>query len=126
MTTYYSKSEKGFFDTDVHTPEQIPNDAVVITREYYLQLLENQSTGLDITADPTGYPINTKPVFTNEQLASEIRRQRDLLITNTDWTQSADIPQPTKDRWAPYRQALRDIPQQSGFPTNVTWPTPPN
>jgi hypothetical protein len=53
------------------------------------------------------------------------RQQRDTLLTATDWTQVADVPQVTKDKWAPYRQALRDVPQQSGFPWTVNWPDQP-
>jgi len=56
---------------------------------------------------------------------AEVRAQRSQLLAQTDWTQAADVPQATKDKWAPYRQALRDVPQQEGFPYNVTWPTPP-
>jgi hypothetical protein len=59
------------------------------------------------------------------QIAALARERRGTLITATDWTQNADIPQATKDKWAPYRQALRDVPQQSGFPSNIVWPTPP-
>jgi hypothetical protein len=65
------------------------------------------------------------PVPTSEQLAVNIRGQRDGLLTASDWTQLPDVPQTTKDLWATYRQALRDITGQSGFPQNVTWPTPP-
>ena len=54
--------------------------------------------------------------------ANAVRVQRDLLIAETDWTQCADTPQGIKDEWAPYRQALRDVPQQVGFPFNVIWP----
>ena len=56
---------------------------------------------------------------------SEIRAQRNALLAQTDWTQATDVPQALKDKWAPYRQALRDVPQQAGFPMNVTWPTKP-
>jgi len=55
----------------------------------------------------------------------EVRFQRNQLLAQTDWTQMPDVPQATKDLWAPYRQALRDVPQQAGFPTDVTWPVPP-
>jgi hypothetical protein len=55
--------------------------------------------------------------------ANSVRVQRDLLIAASDWTQCADISQATKDKWAPYRQALRDVPQQTGFPFEVIWPT---
>ena len=34
-------------------------------------------------------------------------------------------PDHVPDEWRTYRQALRDLPAQSGFPTNVTWPTKP-
>lgn len=62
---------------------------------------------------------------TNEDIARQVRSERDSLIGRTDWTQAADVPQATKDKWAPYRQALRDITEQAGFPMNVTWPTKP-
>lgn len=64
-------------------------------------------------------------VPTTEEMNQHARSQRDALLAQTDWTQAADVPQATKDKWAPYRQALRDVPQQAGFPTNVTWPTKP-
>jgi len=60
-----------------------------------------------------------------EQLAAAARSRRDSLLAQTDWTQAADVPQATKDLWAPYRQALRDVPQQSGFPTEIVWPVKP-
>jgi len=55
--------------------------------------------------------------------AVEVREARDLLIGKTDWSQCADIDQSTKDKWVPYRKALRDVPQQAGFPFSVVWPT---
>lgn len=58
-------------------------------------------------------------------MPAEIREQRDRLLQECDWTQANDIPQITKDAWAIYRQALRDVPQQAGFPLNVVWPTKP-
>ena len=53
-----------------------------------------------------------------------IRKKRDGLIAQTDWTQSPDVPNSTKTKWQAYRQALRDVPSQSD-PYNVTWPTQP-
>ncbi len=53
------------------------------------------------------------------------RFERNRLLSLCDWTQFADMPQATKDKWAPYRQALRDIPQQPGFPDSIQWPTKP-
>lgn len=59
-----------------------------------------------------------------DDLASAARDERDLLLAKCDWTQIADAPV-DKAAWATYRQALRDIPEQEGFPTDVTWPTKP-
>lgn len=58
--------------------------------------------------------------------AAEVRRQRDRLISETDWTQLEDYPKNNKAAWKAYRQALRDVPQQSGFPDTVLWPTSPD
>jgi hypothetical protein len=46
------------------------------------------------------------------------------LLKESDWTQVADAPV-DQSAWADYRQALRDVPQQSGFPQEVVWPTKP-
>ena len=65
------------------------------------------------------------PEPTTQEVAAAIRAERDRLLSVTDWTQTADVPQTTKDLFAPYRQALRDLPQQSGFPENIDWPVKP-
>jgi hypothetical protein len=58
------------------------------------------------------------------EFATNARNQRDTLLTQTDWTQVADAPV-DKAAWAAYRQALRDVPQQAGFPVTITWPEKP-
>lgn len=52
--------------------------------------------------------------------------QRNRLLVASDWTQMPDVPLSTKAEWAEYRQLLRDVPQQSGFPDAVSWPIPPS
>tara|TARA_R110000744_G_scaffold157648_2_gene273506 strand:+ start:453 stop:872 length:420 start_codon:yes stop_codon:yes gene_type:complete len=56
--------------------------------------------------------------------ADEARALRDDLLASTDWTQVADAPV-DQAAWATYRSLLRDVPQQSGFPNDITWPTEP-
>ncbi len=58
-----------------------------------------------------------------EELAAAARAQRDSLLASTDWTQLPDVPQATREAYAVYRQALRDVPEQEGFPTDINWPT---
>jgi hypothetical protein len=61
----------------------------------------------------------------DELLALQARSIRSELLQASDWTQLPDVPQALKDSWATYRQALRDITAQSGFPRNIVWPTQP-
>lgn len=57
--------------------------------------------------------------------AAKVRGLRDRLLAACDWTQLPDVPIETKSAWATYRQALRDVPQQAGFPTDIVWPEAP-
>ena len=56
--------------------------------------------------------------------AKAIRDQRNTKLTESDWTQVADAPV-DKAAWATYRQALRDVTTQTGFPWTIEWPTQP-
>ena len=60
---------------------------------------------------------------TNEEASSNVRSKRDGLLLETDYLALSD--QTLSTNMATYRQALRDIPSQSGFPFSVTWPTKP-
>ena len=67
------------------------------------------------------------PVISDEALAAEARSKRDQLLADTDYLLMPDYPIES-DRLAKvkiYRQALRDIPEQSGFPRTITWPDKP-
>ena len=56
--------------------------------------------------------------------AKSVRTQRDEKLKATDWTQVSDAPV-DKTVWATYRQALRDLTKETGFPWDMTWPTEP-
>lgn len=64
-------------------------------------------------------------VETPQQLAQKATMQRNQLLAASDWTQLPDVPLETKEAWATYRQALRDITDQPGYPLDIAWPTPP-
>jgi hypothetical protein len=59
-----------------------------------------------------------------EGRAQQVRDERNYKIAASDWTQLSDSPV-DQEAWAVYRQALRDVPEQAGFPWNVTWPSKP-
>ena len=54
------------------------------------------------------------------QLPEKVRAERDAKLAATDWTASTDVTM-TAEMTA-YRQALRDVPAQSGFPNTIDWP----
>ena len=56
--------------------------------------------------------------------ANSVRASRNEKIKDCDWTQVADATV-DKAAWATYRQALRDVTQQAGFPWTIDWPTNP-
>ena len=60
----------------------------------------------------------------NAAQAAAIRQERNRLLADCDWTQLSDAPVDDL-AWAVYRQELREIPLQSGFPWNVEWPVAP-
>ena len=51
--------------------------------------------------------------------------QRGKLLSDSDWTQMPDVNLANKAEWAAYRQALRDMTLQPGYPVNVVWPVKP-
>ena len=63
---------------------------------------------------------------TTAQKSQNQRNRRDSLLRNSDWTQGADVPTAIKSNWTDYRQKLRDVPAQSGFPETITWPAEPS
>ena len=60
--------------------------------------------------------------------AEHQRIRRDSILKATDWAVLPDSPftGDTLAAWKTFRQALRDIPSQAGFPDNITWPTKPS
>jgi hypothetical protein len=61
------------------------------------------------------------------EFAANARTQRDRLLSECDWVviKSLESGQAIPSEWAAYRQALRDLPQQAGFPVTIDWPVKP-
>lgn len=60
-----------------------------------------------------------------EERSINVRNTRNKLLQTCDWTQSRDIPDNIATLWQPYRQQLRDITTQSGYPFDIVWPMEP-
>ena len=130
---FYSKSTGGFYSREIHG-DSIPADAVEITPELHAALLQGQSEGKLITADENGYPVLVDPSGpTTEQLAEQVRSERDAKIESVRWRierhsdELALGSEPTEplEPLLQYVRALRDVPQQAGFPGDIEWPVNP-
>ena len=104
-----SDTEPEFYTRWVHTPADSPDNVAS----------KDTDVG-DIAIYLTDAEYDTV-------LAASARQKRDRLIATTDYLVTPDYPIES-DRLAKvkiYRQALRDIPEQSGFPRSITWPDKP-
>lgn len=82
---------------------------------------QNDSWVLGWTIRPL---TQTQQTEKQQQKSAEVRLHRNQKLKDSDWTQVADSPV-DKVAWAVYRQELRDVPSQAGFPWDVQWPTQP-
>lgn len=58
-------------------------------------------------------------------LAADARMDRDARISKLDWRYLPGNEAYLTDAWIAYKQTLKDITEQDGFPTDITWPTEP-
>lgn len=95
--------------------------------EFYIE----DDVPVSMPTRPTGFVVfdyETKSWVADVVQASEtVLSQRFNLLSQSDWTQIPNGPLTTEKQaaWADYRQELRDITQQSGYPFNVVWPVAP-
>ena len=114
----------GTIDVEIEHPDfgwipftASPNDAEEHGRIVYQRVMSGEAGR-----------IAPSPVDPIDVLAAELRSKRTRKLTLCDWTQTLDAPLSEAERaaWAEYRQALRAIPEQPGFPQDVTWPVVPD
>lgn len=81
-------------------------------------------TELEKDGDKRRFQIVAVPEPTTEEIAAQVRAKRDALLAETDFLMMPDYPLGEEDATAlkAYRQELRDVPTQEGFPTEITWP----
>lgn len=124
----YTKIYKPLQDNTVQVPSGAkPNDAPN-TLNKYAELADwcNKNNAM-IVDQGDYYEAVPVPEPTVQELASSVRSQRDAKLAATDYLVVPDYPISPEDLEAVkvYRQALRDIPEQSGFPKNIQWTVEP-
>lgn len=103
------------------------NETVPAAREPFTEYVTRWEKGDDLIYRETVVESVVDEAARDAALAETVRARRDRLLAESDWTQLPDSPcgDETRSDWAAYRAALRDVPQQSGFPTTVAWPDSP-
>ena len=109
-------------DSSSFTAEEISNAGFTgpYERPEYDEEIETQSWNFE------SKKWVTTPI-PDEVFLDRLRNQRNYKLLISDWSQLSDAPLTSsqKTAWATYRQALRDIPENTEDPKNVTWPSQP-
>jgi len=125
---YYSPTTGAFYTPEVHgLVDRMPGDITEITEAEWQKLLAAQSSGKQIVAGTHGKPIAVKYRHTDEELAAELRRVRNLALAETDGLVArhrdeldmglaTSIETENYRRLVKWRQALRDITKHPKFP----------
>lgn len=92
--------------------------------KYVLGPIFTDTTAEDDTVTTAAENEAAYKAMKDAEQAKSVRTQRGEKLKDTDWTQVADAPV-DQTAWAAYRQALRDITGQEGFPWTITWPEMP-
>lgn len=100
--------------------------------KYNIEQLFRAYSKRGIALTVRGATIESEPVLTDEEIDQalfdiafdDLRIERNRLLAECDWTQTADAPV-DKYAWAEYRQQLRDLPANTTDPFEPVWPTPP-
>lgn len=121
---YFCNKTKSFYDSEIR--KHIPDGCVKITKEQHTEILEKLNSRFSVDYVDGEFRFSEIEI-SKEQKESSIRKRRDFLISSCDWTILPDSPLSTekKKEWKSYRQQLRDITTQEGFPENVVFPEKP-
>jgi hypothetical protein len=128
--------EPMFWPSDIYDPADPPRpddeppypgtiihhegDEVELALRFMAELIEQLEP-----YDPNNPPAPPPPPPPPPPNPEVLRGQRNGLLLASDWTQLPDVPEGVAGVWAQYRQNLRDVPQQAGFPAAIEWPAQP-
>lgn len=120
----------GFYRSDIHGA--MPDGVIEITEEDRQSLLDLQSVGRTIMVmDGVLTTVDPETLLSEDEryniASAQVRSKRDMLLSETDYLVMPDYPLPEGAQAAikAYRQSLRDITEQEGFPFTVEWAEKP-
>lgn len=125
MPDFYKIANERVWDVDSASfAESIPEAANIIELRHDGRLADEAY--LRRTLEFYGFAVGDE-LLTDEDRAKAAREKRDELLTETDYLLMPDYPISEEALAAlkTYRQALRDVPEQAGFPSKIEWPEKP-
>lgn len=115
------------------TTENMPEgceDMSYLSQQHWYDLVSDEWVHVGVRPNSHAYWDKDIPGWNwdRELLLNDIRKQRNILLAQSDWTQLPDAPisEEEKQSWSQYRQTLRDLIDNLGDPsciTDVDWPT---
>ena len=134
LDSYYTIHQLKLDNPNTNFPKNITSELLASYGVYQVEpgtepaVASNQDfdvAGIELIDGTWTYTYKT--ILKDSSAISEnVRQHRDIKLHECDWTQNRDIVLSNDSDWVIYRQELRDITTQAGFPFDVTWPTEPS
>lgn len=108
-----------------YVSNDVPNEAITALPSWAESIANERKAVIDAEIAEEKKAEADRIAYENsaEGKADAARSKRDNLLAETDWTANSDVTMSAE--MAEYRQALRDITDQAGFPESIDWPTKP-
>ena len=113
----------GWYDDEIH--DSVPEPNVQVSEEVWQNAINsNHNTIIDGVTSEFDHR-------SDDEKASDARAVRNMLLVSevdpivTNPLRWAELSSAVQQQWTDYRTALLDVPQQSGFPSEIVWPTKP-
>ncbi|AZE47133.1 phage protein [Pseudomonas chlororaphis] len=137
MAIYYHFASRSFLDTATYATKSIPPDAIEITREERVMLLDGEASGQSIVLNDQGRPVLVEPTPDPEAIANQERWWRDAELDSVKWLRerhrdelelaiSLSLTTAQYSELLAYMQQLRDWPQSANFPDSAHRPVEPS
>tara|TARA_Y100000766_G_scaffold175458_1_gene150638 strand:- start:295 stop:705 length:411 start_codon:yes stop_codon:yes gene_type:complete len=132
---YESKEDMGYLLIALRECCGLDSDTIFKVKDIHsagsydgIEIMKSDTNGV---TKPSKSDLEAKfDVVKNRENFARLRRKRDELLSECDWTQSGDVPTKIKTKWQTYRQTLRDLPNKQSpsdmFLSNITWPNIPS
>jgi hypothetical protein len=129
MTSLYLFNESGECSMIIHQFDEDMVPEIASRNGAASYLLSDLMMSPDRARNVDGVLQDVPRTPTTAELAAQARERRNRLLIESDWTDtfsaSTRLGPTVFQAWMDYRQALRDVPSQPGFPSQIDWPAAP-